>query len=238
MNDPRPQRVAMISGSNRGIGLAMARQLKSQGIRLSLGIRSPTAFDTQASLGVDKDCAVFPYEAGDREAGKSWVAATLERFGRIDILINAAGVMRRVSLADGTEEDLDALLEINLKAPFRLIQAALPHLRVSGCGRVITVASLSGKRVRNDNAGYQMSKFGLVALSHAVRSAAFEDGVRALALCPGYVKTDMTRDVTAVPRDQMTNAEDLARLVGLIIDLPNTASISELLVNCSYEAML
>ena len=160
----------------------------------------------------------------------------MARFGRVDILVNAAGILRNVSLADGTEEDLDAMLAVNLKAPFRLIQAALPHLRASGQGRVVNVASLSGKRVRNGNAGYQMSKFAMVALSHAVRQAAFADGVRSVALCPGYVATDMTAQAP-VPQEEMTRPEDLARLVALIVQLPNTASISELAVNCAYEAM-
>ncbi|HEV2555086.1 MAG TPA: SDR family NAD(P)-dependent oxidoreductase [Bosea sp. (in: a-proteobacteria)] len=227
-------KVAMISGASRGIGWAIAEKLGRQGIALSLAIRNPALApgDWLAPAGMMS----FAYQATDPRSERAWVEATMARFGRIDILVNAAGILRNVSLADGTEEDLDAMLAVNLKAPFRLIQAALPHLRVSGHGRVVNVASLSGKRVRNGNAGYQMSKFAMVALSHAVRQAAFADGVRSVALCPGYVATDMTAQAP-VPQEEMTRPEDLARLVALIIQLPNTASISELAVNCAYEAM-
>lgn len=228
----------MISGASRGIGRAIAEELGRQGIAVSLAIRDPAMLPTEgfAPAGM----MTFAYEATGRGSEQSseqaWVEATMARFGRVDILVNAAGILRNVSLADGTEEDLDALLAINLKAPFRLIQAALPHLRTSGQGRVVNVASLSGKRVRNGNAGYQMSKFAMVALSHAVRQAAFADGVRSLALCPGYVATDMTVQAP-LSQEEMTRPEDLARLVALIVQLPNTASISELAVNCAYEAM-
>ncbi len=227
-------KVAMISGASRGIGRAIAEELGRQGIALSLAIRDSALAHGEgfAPAGMMS----FAYQATDPGSERAWVEATMAQFGRIDILVNAAGILRNVSLADGTEEDLDAMLAVNLKAPFRLIQAALPHLRVGGQGRVINVASLSGKRVRNGNAGYQMSKFAMVALSHAVRQAAFADGVRSVALCPGYVATDMTVHAP-VPQEEMTRPEDLARLVALIIQLPNTASISELAVNCAYEAM-
>ena len=228
-------RVAMISGASRGIGRAIAAQLGRQGIALSLAIRDPSAVpgaDEFAPAGLMS----FAYQAADVGSEKSWVQATLEQFGRIDILVNAAGILRNVSLDDGTAADLDEMLAVNVKAPFRLIQAALPHLRAVGQGRVVNVASLSGKRVRNGNAGYQMSKFAMMALSHAVRQAAFDDGVRSLALCPSYVATDMASGA-ALPASQMTQPEDLARIIALIVQLPNTASISELVVNCGYEAM-
>ena len=224
----------MVSGASRGIGRAIAAELGRQGIALSLAIRDASTVpeDGFALAG----SMHFAYQATEVGSERAWVEATLARFGRIDMLVNAAGILRSVSLEDGSEADLDALLAINLKAPFRLIQAALPHLRKGGQGRVVNVASLSGKRVRNGNAGYQMSKFAMVALSHAVRQAAFADGVRSLALCPGYVATDMTTSAP-LPAQDMTSPDDLARLVALIVQLPNTASISELVVNCGYEVM-
>lgn len=226
-------KVAMISGASRGIGRAIAAELGRQGYALSLGIRDQRAMpgDDFAPSGL----ACFPYEAAGLGDEQAWTAETIARFGRIDVLVNAAGILRDVSLESGDPTDLDDLLAINVKAPFRLIQAALPHLKAAGEGRVINIASLSGKRVRNGNAGYQMSKFAMMALSHAVRQTAFGSGVRSLALCPSYVATDMAEG--ALPRADMTQPEDIARLVALIVGLPNTASISELIVNCGYEAM-
>ncbi len=161
--------------------------------------------------------------------------STMETFGRIDSLVNNAGIAPKITLEEGTDDDLDEIFEINVKAPFRLIQAALPHLKASGRGRVINVASLSGKRVYGLNAGYQMTKHALVALTHAVRRAGFEHGIRATALCPGFVATDLTAGAIEMPRDEMIDPKDLAILAATVIELPNTASIAELLVNCRYE---
>lgn len=226
----------MISGASRGIGLAIAREFKQSGLALSLGIRTPGSFHDP--LAADSDVLVHPYDACDRDAAKAWVGATAARFGRIDVLVNNAGISRFVGLEDGSEDDLDEMLDVNVKAPFRLIRAALPHLKTSGSGRVINVASLSGKRVMGLNAGYQMSKHAAVALTHAVRRIGWEHGVRATALCPGFVNTDLVAHVTDVPHDQMTDPADIARLIATVVALPNTAAVAELLVNCRYEHML
>ncbi|MBI2319084.1 MAG: SDR family NAD(P)-dependent oxidoreductase, partial [Betaproteobacteria bacterium] len=169
---------------------------------------------------------------------QAWVGNTVRHFGRIDVLVNCAGIIRNVTLEEGTEEDLEALFEVNVKAPYRLIRAALPELRKCGRGRVINMASLSGKRVRNLNVGYQMSKFALVALAHAVRRAGWEDGVRATAVCPGWVRTGMAARSASMPLERMTDPDELAALVTSVIGLSNEASVAELLVNCTFETTL
>lgn len=226
----------MISGASRGIGLAIARELKQAGLALSLGIRTPKSFSDPLAAG--SDVLVHRYDAHDRGVAASWVEATIARFGRIDVLVNNAGISRFVSLEEGSEDDLDELLAVNVKAPFRLIRAALPHLKASGSGRVINVASLSGKRVMGVNAGYQMSKHAVVALTHAVRRVGWPHGIRATALCPGYVDTDLIAGKHDLAPDELIQPEDLARMVELLLDLPNSASIAELLVNGRYETML
>jgi NAD(P)-dependent dehydrogenase (short-subunit alcohol dehydrogenase family) len=226
----------MISGASRGIGLAIARELKQSGLALSLGIRRPGDFADP--LAADEDVLIHPYDANDRHSATPWVNATVARFGGVDVLVNNAGISRFVGLEDGSEDDLEELFAVNVKAPFRLIRAALPHLKVAGTGRVINVASLSGKRVMGLNAGYQMSKHAVIALTHAVRRVGWEHGIRATALCPGFVDTELVAHVTDPPHDQMTDPADLAKLVAAVVALPNTAAVAELLVNCRYEHML
>jgi NAD(P)-dependent dehydrogenase (short-subunit alcohol dehydrogenase family) len=233
----RPSRnslVAVISGATGGIGGAIFRRMRDAGYRLSLGARDPGKLASEEGPRVK----AFRYDAACVADAQGWVDATLAHFGRIDVLVNSAGILREVTLEQGTEDDLDALLGINVKAPFRLIQAAFPALAVSGCGRVINIASLSGKRVRNLNAGYQMSKFAVVALTHAVRRAGWDRGIRATAVCPGWVGTAMADNKSPMPSEQITDADELADLVVSIIGLSNTASVAELLVNCAYETTL
>jgi NAD(P)-dependent dehydrogenase (short-subunit alcohol dehydrogenase family) len=227
-------RVAMVSGANRGIGLAVARALAAEGWALSLGVRRP---ENIPDLAVPAGLLVSPYEAKDEASASDWVRATLARFGRLDGLVANAGVAPFVGLEEGDLSGLDTLLDVNVKGPFRLVRAAFPALKRGGSGRVVIVASLSGKRILGLNAGYQMSKHAMVALAHAVRRAGHDHGIRATALCPGFVATDLTVNAQ-FPRDEMTAPEDVARLAALVMGLPNSASVAELLVNCRYESML
>lgn len=223
----------MISGATRGIGFAIAAELDRAGYTLSLGVRNPEAVPDSLSTHF-----AHRYDARDRGSERAWVDATMQRLGRIDVLIANAGIGTFVGLADGTDEALDDLFEVNVKAPFRLIRASLPHLKKSGAGRVVTVSSLSGKRVMGLNAGYQMSKHAVMALTHAVRRAGWEHGIRATALCPGFVDTDLVAHVKDMPHEEMIDPADLARMVAMIVQLPNTSAVAELLVNCRYEHML
>jgi NAD(P)-dependent dehydrogenase (short-subunit alcohol dehydrogenase family) len=227
-------RVVMISGANRGIGAAIARRLAAAGSMLSLGVRNTELVE----VGDPARSLIAHYDARERDAAKSWVAATVARYGRIDALINNAGISRMAPVEDENEEALDDLWLVNVKAPLRLIRAALPYLKQSGAGRVINVASLSGKRVRNANTGYAMSKFALVALTHSVRRLGWEHGIRATALCPGFVATDMSADVKGINRAEMIQPEDLAELVACLLALPNNATVAELLVNMRHEDTL
>jgi NAD(P)-dependent dehydrogenase (short-subunit alcohol dehydrogenase family) len=231
MLDP-VNRVALVSGASRGIGRKVVERLLASGFQVSAGLRDTSVLEPHERLHVQR------YDAASAVSAKDWVAACLERFGRLDALVNVAGINPVFQVEDEDETALDQLWAVNVKGPLRLIRASLPHLRKAGNGRVVNIASLSGKRLRNANAGYAMSKFALVALTHAVRHAGWDDGVRATALCPGFVISDMTMKVTKVPRAEMTDPADLAVLVEMLLLLPATASIAELLVNCQHEDAL
>ena len=222
----------MVSGANRGIGAAIAERLAHDGHRLSLGARRPEALAESApDLGPDRILLCYN-EATDVESARSWVEATVERFGGIDVLVNSAGIVDRTGLESMDEDVLDEMWEVNVKGPLRLTRLALPYLRQSGSGRVVNLASLSGKRVKGDTMpGYSMTKYALLALSHAVRQIGWDDGIRVTAICPGPVATDMMD-----PDDEtITQPEDVADLVSTVITLPNTASVSELLITCRLE---
>ena len=232
--DSATERVIMISGANRGIGRAIARRLFADGYRLSLGVRNPDSIDKFRDFDGER-VMVAAYDARAWDGAEAWVAATVARFGRLDGLVNNAAINRNVSVDGGDTEGLDAVWEVNVKGPFRLIQCALPALRRCGSGRIVNIASLSGIRVKNANASYPMSKHAVMALSHAVRMAAWEDGVRVTALCPGIVNTEMSAGDYSFPPEDATQPEDVAALVSQVLALPNTASVSLLPVNCNLE---
>ena len=227
MLDPEG-RVVMVSGASRGIGRAIVYRLLATGFRVSAGVRDPRGLRESDALQVHR------YDAESLESAQAWVEAAVARFGALHGLVNAAGINAVFAVTDADETALDQLWAVNVKGPLRLCRLALPHLRACGTGRIINVASLSGKRVANRNAGYAMSKFAVVALTQAVRREGWEDGVRATALCPGFVETDMTMQAQ-FPREQMSKPEDLAALAETLLLLPNTAVVAELLVNCRLE---
>lgn len=227
MLDPAA-RVVMVSGAARGIGRATVQALLAAGYRVSAGIRDPRGLEPSGQLMLHR------YDAEDEASAAAWVDATVARWGALDALVNAAGINPMFRVTDADETALDAMWAVNVKGPLRLSRLALPHLRACGAGRIVNVASLSGKRVRNPSAGYAMSKFAVVGLTHALRLEGWDDGVRATALCPGFVDTDMTA-AAQFPRDEMTRPEDLAALIETLLRLPNAAVVAELLVNCRFE---
>ncbi|CAH1672815.1 SDR family NAD(P)-dependent oxidoreductase [Chelatococcus asaccharovorans] len=224
-------RIVMVSGASRGIGRAVVELLLASGFRVSAGMRDPSRLAETDRL------MTHAYEAEDPDNPRTWVAATVARWGGVDALVNSAGINPKVRVSDPEEDALDQMWRINVKGPLRLVRAALPHLEVCGHGRVVNLGSLAGKRV-GSNVGYAMTKFAVVALTHGIRREGRAAGIRATVICPGYVATDMTLADDEIPRHDMSSPEDLAQLVQTALLLPNNAAVSELLVHCQFEPTL
>lgn len=228
-------RVALVSGGGRGLGAAITQRLLRDGWTVSVGVRDPSTVTPSGTLSASHFDADVPQSAA------AWVAEAAERHGRIDALINNAGILRMVGFDTGEEADLDAMWSVNVKAPFRLIKAALPHLRTTGQGRVINIASTDGKRYRDatTSLGYVMTKHALVAMTHAARFAGWDDGVRATAICPGAIDTEMIAGLPGVtPSAGRLKPETVADIVAFVLTLPNEASVPEFVANTRLESTL
>lgn len=224
----------MISGANRGLGSAIARRLFADGYNISAGARSTTAL-TEA-FGDHERLLTHTYDATVSGSDQAWFDATVERFGAVDVLINNAGVLDTSSFDELTEAGLDDMWAVNVKAPFRLTQLAMPALRSTGAGRVVNIASLSGLRVAGQFApGYAMSKHAVMALTEATKQAGWADGLRVTAVCPGFIATDMIAELDE-DSSTMIQPDDLAAMISTVVALPNTASIAQLTVACRLEA--
>jgi NAD(P)-dependent dehydrogenase (short-subunit alcohol dehydrogenase family) len=222
-------RVALITGAGRGIGRAIANRLLAEGWQLSLGLRNPSQWQERPGI------QTFTYDAmaGGEDA---WVEAALDRFGRIDAIVANAGVMIPASVAEISDVDLDAMWAVNVRAPQRLARATFPALARSGQGRIIVIASLSGKRVASvQSSAYALTKHAAIALAHGLRQAGFDNGIRATAICPGFVSSDMGIGLQPSEADAMTTPDEIADIVNTVINLSNRASVAELPVNYRAE---
>ncbi|MCP9932097.1 SDR family NAD(P)-dependent oxidoreductase [Cyanobium sp. AMD-g] len=234
-------RTLLISGASRGIGRAIAERALADGHRLSLGVRDPARLPEgpllEAARLSPEQVLLQTYDARDPSQASNWVAATLAQFGAIDGLVHCAGVFSRVGLLfeAGQEAEIEALWHVNLMGPWWLSRAAWPALVASGDGRVITLVSMSGQRVKGPLAAYPCSKFALMALCQSMRNEGWNAGIRVTAICPGWVNTSMASQVTAVSADAMTQPEDLAALTAELLRLPASAVPFELKINCVLE---
>ena len=234
MSDFPEGAVALISGASRGIGDHVGAELLRQGWTVSLGMRKPVM--PAWAQGHEDRVQLVAYEAGDVMAEARWVSEALGRFGRIDALVANAGIMIPKTVIEAEDDDIDAMMSVNLKAPRRLAKATWEALAATGRGRVIILASLSGKRVKSAGAGsYSLSKFAAVALAHAIRQTGFDQGIRATAVCPGFVATDMGTTLSGRAPEMMTQPDDLARIIAMLLALPNSASVAEFAINCQLE---
>lgn len=234
-------RVVMLSGASRGIGAAIAHRLVAEGFTLSLGVRKPAEVRAKFAAVPSDRLLVSRFDALEPESARAWLEETVGRFGRLDALINNAGIMKPLSFSDGDEGVLDELWAVNVKAPYRLIRLVLPLLARAGNGRIINVASTDGKRYRDSSVSiaYALTKQALVALSHAAKFAGWDHGVRVTALCPGAVDTDLLKGLPGVtPTGKRIAPATLAEIVALLLRLPNTASVAELVINTRLEASL
>ena len=233
-------RVILISGASSGIGLATAKYLLNEGYTLSLGVRNIEKTKELLSKFKSKNYIVNKFEATDLKTIDSWVENTLNKYGKIDGLVNNAGILKIISFDEGEIEDLNELWQVNLVAPFYLTKLCLPHIKKTKNGRIINIASTDGKRYRESvSVGYSMVKHALVSMSHATRIEGWDDGVRVTALCPGAVETNLLNGIPGVTssKDRL-KPETIAYAVAYILSLPNTASVSELPMNTRLESTI
>jgi 3-oxoacyl-[acyl-carrier protein] reductase len=217
-------RVAFITGASGGIGAAVARSLSTEGVKLGLASRRGSDLGLPDAVGLTCDVR----DVAQVEAA---VAATVDRFGALDIAVANAGVGAYHPFGEEPLEQVEEMIDTNLKGTIYTIRAALPHLKRSGAADVITLASEAGRRGLPGEAVYCASKFGQVGLTRALDHELRPLGIRATNVCPGGVATEFALAegygrTTEVLEGMMT-AEDVAEVVLFALTRPRGMRILE-----------
>ncbi len=233
-------RTILISGANRGIGRSIAERALSDGHKVSLGLRN---LDSIKGTKLDplisgkENILLNNYHSEDIKKAESWVQSSINYFQTFDTIIHCAGIFNYASLLCKDDEiyQFDDLWKINVMGPLLLTRAAWTELCKHKDSRIIVLVSMSGKRSKSTLAGYTMSKFALMGLCQTIRNEGWEKGVRVTAICPGWVNTDMAKNIQSTPKEKMTQPDDLAKITCDILKLPNTCIPFEIAVNCLLE---
>ena len=229
------ERAALITGGSSGIGLAIARALGEDGYGLTLSARRPEKLESSADeLRKDGlDVLSVPANLADEAEIQRVVAAHRERFGRLDVLVNNAGLGIGAAVADTDTKKLDLQLGVNLRGVYLIARECIPLLKEAGAEHrkalMVNTASIAGKHGQGWLAAYSATKFGVVGLSQALHKELSTEGIQVTALCPGFVATAMTDWVEEqVPKDQMIQPEDIAEAVRYLLRTSPACIVPEL----------
>lgn len=187
-------KVALITGGSQGIGKAIALTYAKAGADVAFfSLGEPEADNVVAEIrAMGRKADHFVANVASKESVTESVQKVLEEFGTIDILVNNAGITRDMLLARMKEEDWDAVLNVNLKGMFLMIQAVIPTMMKKKSGKIVNIASVSGMMGNAGQANYSAAKAGVIGLTKTVAREYASRHINANAIAPGFIRTDMT----------------------------------------------
>jgi len=229
-------KVVLVSGGSRGIGAAVAKMMARAGATVALmyGTHKQEALRTAREVARHgSECLIVDADVARQDDVRRAVETVLDHFGRIDVLVNNAGVWKRGVMGKMTEKQWDETLDINLKGTFLLCNAVVPVMKKQKGGKIINIASTAGQRGEPFYSHYAASKGGMIAFTKAIAAELAPSGIIVNCVSPGWVDTDMTSHILAdrrqlneinklIPRGQVASPDDIAGpVVFLASDLAN-----------------
>ncbi|NUL83299.1 MAG: 3-oxoacyl-[acyl-carrier-protein] reductase [Armatimonadetes bacterium] len=214
-------RVAIVTGAGRGIGRAIAHALSNQGCKVACVSRSEST-SSAVVRELQSEALPFALDVADSQAVDQMVAAVMERWGRIDYLVNNAGITRDTLILRMKDEDWDDTLDTNLKGAFNCARAVIRHMIKQREGRIVNITSIAGIRGNAGQCNYAASKAGLIGLTQSIALEIGSRGVTCNAVAPGFIDTEMTEGLSQelkevalkrIPLGRMGQVADVAHAV-------------------------
>ena len=214
MTKPLENKIALVTGAARGIGQAIALQLAADGADLALcDVKAEWLEDTAAKVkALGRRAESYAMDVANGAAVGEAVAKVLADFGRIDVLVNNAGITRDTLLIRMSEEDWDAVLDVNLKGAFLVTKAVVKFMMKQRSGAIVNIASVVGIMGNAGQANYTASKAGLIALTKTTAKEMGSRNIRVNAVAPGFIHTAMTDKLSEPVKDAMLKMVPLGRL--------------------------
>lgn len=230
-----PERAALVTGGSSGIGFDIARALGEDGYALTISARKPDKLEEAARTLRDAGLEVHAVAANmaEEEDIKRVAREHRERYGRLDVLVNNAGVGIAGPIEQTDTKRLDIQLDVNLRAVYLMTRECIPLLKQAGAehrrAHIINTASIAGKIPQPGLAAYSAAKAGVVALTQATIRELSNEGVRATALCPGFVATPMTEWIKEhVPESEMIQTSDIVAAVRFVLSCSPNCIVPEI----------
>ena len=228
-------RAAIVTGASRGIGLALAETLGEEGYGLTITARKPETLEETAGRLRDNGYAVEHVAANlvDEDAIRTVVARHRERFGRLDVLVNNAGIGIGAAATDHQTKHVDLQLGVNLRATVLFYRESGELLKAAGAEHrsalVVNLASIAGKSPAAWLSVYSATKAAVIAYTQAMNKELNGDGVKSVAFCPGFVDTDMSEFVKeSIPAEEMLRPSDIAEALRFLLRVSPACVVPEI----------
>jgi short-subunit dehydrogenase len=237
---PKSHKVSIVTGASQGIGYAIANYLANNGHELLLVARNHENLKIAANKIKELNPNIVPpsiaaIDVSDYDKVKENIENFIKKAGHIDLLCNNAGYVKRGS-SDLSHNEFLKMINTNLIGVFNLVHTVSPFMKENKCGRIINIASRSGKVARKQLGGYAASKFGVIGLNEAIYKELASYGIYVTAICPNLVATEMTSDVN-MKRSEMIQADDIVKTLDYILNLSPAVAIKEILMECRIKLM-
>ena len=224
--------VALVTGGNKGLGRGIARGLAREGASLAITARGEVELaDAAAELRkLGADVLALPADITDEAAVEALFAATMKRFGRLDLLVNNAGAFNGGPLDELSLADWDHVVAVNLRAPFLCTRAALRIMKPRKQGRIINIGSISAQRVRPSSGPYSATKHGIWGLTQVTALEGREHGITCCCLHPGNILVERRQTVKTEDAEPMMSVDEIASVAVLMATLPPHVEMLEAIV--------